>query len=1569
MGKSVKSHGKKSDKETQSPVLKIFKDMMQREKDPEKANLLKEKHENRKKKSSGSRTKSNATKSCDSSSSHNNNKKYKRNDHYNVAMHEPRDTRYTQPGKHSISDRKDSWCWRTDTEVPKPKSDDTCSWVSCALKQIVSSEYTCIACLALMFTLTVVAAFYFVFRTVPTVNNEVNLESTAPEFNSVGLRRKIEMLNERKGQGINEFAGYRGSFDDRKDLDDTVSRQLRGLPGISGPEFGETSLQDLNSLDDSSNKFYSDLSTMLDNGKVNDGGSNERLIDFYKKLIETDVKIKNLKNGLFNDYTSMNNDLKYNIDRSKRSLKNGNRSSLFIFKVKKGNKNNNKTNDISLNLTTKDNNSKKKRHKRCNNMTDKPKGIFIEKKKIMVHYKPNAPLRKVPKCSHVPKDGKSHETQMKHPFYKNTEHFEELLDRFLDNNLPEVMAEPIKTDELFKTKNGKQEQVSTIQRKVIKNKDIKISNNAAGNFLSTKSDFEKDFLDNIKDDKQTTLSIDLLYNVALDMSTVMNPSYDKASKPIKVRQTYPNMRKLMQANDEDEESMSYEDFKEVLADDLESHDESDRRADRKKSREDIKFGETKPPYGPIKNNPPGVRNPNWKGSLPLYPHELNSMIKQAVIENINNANKAEVPVNTKDISAEKENSESDFNDVEYIEDYLDNKYEKLVKMAQAYSDYGVLDDKKDSRKDINQDKSIENRVKLSIDKAKYFKDKLFERLKKGTESEGIVFELKPTSNSRDDVIEFGFVKKLQKHLNIPKSPQSLAPHRSSFSPLNSDFVFFSSVSPKKVHIGDDIRTTKKFMPDKSNNEQSASIDKEKSILKSYNNFDYYNNNGRFIKRSLKSIETDNEYADDNYYTSEEDMKVNRYKNLTDRNPGATVYRKRSLKFTLDKNNTYLDTIKSIADNQKVTETNSERNIFPVNIKKLDNKHVNETIIPVNKNTSIEMDNTKNVNSNQYNNTTDFRFNDFFNLISNWFSTLASYSMDDNHSNNTKNLVTVMPNITNAFIHSNTNIVDPVYDSDIVDNIGHRSRVLMSVNSEFRNVCKIEKNKDDTQPATSVIESEKPVTVHTPNVTAILDNAKSGATISEVNGERTEAVTHGSKANENDTAKSVVKRSVPIDSNLIFWNDMYDDEYGIKVDPLESKITDKRTNEGNDFMKRSRQWLQRKVKSIADYYLNTSEHNEKNNKTKHQKNNKNRNVVYTRESRQIIKKRNIMNSNYDANKPDNFAELTIKMKEICKEAARAVHQTKNLKAREDSNEERMASSLMKQLVRLMTDLVDYQVQEKTCLKLPSDLQNFLEWLTSANSETTSKQQHMTNLQDDLLEEGYLNKYDPIMDHAKPSLNVDSEARSEYLDTLHAVQTLMQQYDGMNDESKSKMTGVKEYLENQLDFLDKQLSLYDAYNIPNIYPSQQSIRYRRDLRNANRQSKHRSNKNKSRLKGKLHMYIPKFGVKHTRTTITPFEESQIAEANKIDENSLSKLNDYVKYIDDIKANGDKESSVNDKSYVKFNNVTNDINTRGDQTIVGVKDDEKDITKRDLADVYSKASEGYAKMFTIHKNFRKN
>lgn len=89
--------------------------------------------------------------------------------------------------------------------------------------------------------------------------------------------------------------------------------------------------------------------------------------------------------------------------------------------------------------------------KRFINEADEPSGFIIEKKKLLVQYKPNNKRRlPVKKCQHTPAGTHTHEKQMMHPFYKNSQRLDILLDKFLSKNLPEIMSDPFGVEELFK---------------------------------------------------------------------------------------------------------------------------------------------------------------------------------------------------------------------------------------------------------------------------------------------------------------------------------------------------------------------------------------------------------------------------------------------------------------------------------------------------------------------------------------------------------------------------------------------------------------------------------------------------------------------------------------------------------------------------------------------------------------------------------------------------------------------------------------------------------------------------------------------------------------------------------------------------------------------------------------------------------------------------------------------------------------------------------------------------------------------------------------------------------------
>lgn len=63
-------------------------------------------------------------------------------------------------------------------------------------------------------------------------------------------------------------------------------------------------------------------------------------------------------------------------------------------------------------------------------------------------------------------------------------------------------------------------------------------------------------------------------------------------------------------------------------------------------------------------------------------------------------------------------------------------------------------------------------------------------------------------------------------------------------------------------------------------------------------------------------------------------------------------------------------------------------------------------------------------------------------------------------------------------------------------------------------------------------------------------------------------------------KNIVKRHAD-DTNLIFWNDMYDDEYGVNEDHIENNVRDKHSAKPNGIVKSSSVWLKDKVRKLTD----------------------------------------------------------------------------------------------------------------------------------------------------------------------------------------------------------------------------------------------------------------------------------------------------------------------------------------------------------------------------------------------------
>ncbi|XP_063835786.1 uncharacterized protein LOC135084960 [Ostrinia nubilalis] len=1081
-----------------------------------------------------------------------------------------------------------------------------------------------------------------------------------------------------------------------------------------------------------------------------------------------------------------------------------------------------------------------------------------------------------------------------------------------------MMADPFGVDVLFKHKNKdvkthktnvKIENEKTTKKAISKFKykdenklfgthrgDSRAENNRVGE--KRVGELDREFFNMIsskKKGKTSSSSATPSYDVILSVSTIVNNGQRKISKPMNVMghtpsllERVPHLRKLMQVEEEDEEGLGYEDVNEVLADDNEGHDDTDKGQDRKKRMDfqDYKVEDFKVPSNPYKYNPPGVHNPNWKGPMPLYPDELSSMIKQAAMQNVQNFNKIYLPANTKDASSEADNSETELNDMEYIENYSDNKFENLARMAQAYSDYGVLEGRKEqSRNEKAMDgKNAERRIKLSV-KGRSFKDALFDRFKKSKVSEGIRFEIRPTTPSREDS-PIELMKVLEKHVKVTKN-KYFPPFHSTTLPLNTDYALFSAIQKQQSQMMANDASTKKGEQPNEYPDNAVVFTLAKS--------------GR---RSLKSVPDEenyksNEEFDENEKSLEDKLIVKGISGLgaikaddkpsTDKNTKTAEehhHHHHKHHHHSDHNHHNISNVNETTSKLEIIEDKSlilnetDRLKENVTANNASDSHSNGLAVIPDNNLIATI-----LNLNAPRNKSEMDLSDFFMLMSNWFSVMAGLdtsSETNEPKSNIIKLITKSDASTTPTSNDSINIEFPMYDSDMIENIGHRSRVLMAIEDSDKST-----ENAVSEVNTSVMNGKDEITSASPVITINKEDVSTATALTSATETITAIATQSqpaekliiTKNEETFDNKTVVKRNIPEDSNLIFWNDIYDDEYGVKMEPIDNTVIDKRNSKNLNFMKKSGDWIHEKVKNIANNFHGKDKFESK----------------YKTKQRRVMRRANYRNDMYtkynkraaryeeadEDEKTGSFAQLTVKMKEVCKEAAKAVQQTKNVQVRQDEKEDSMTTSLMQQLVRLMTDLIDFQVQQKTCVKLPPDLQDFLVWLTNPNSdqEVEFRDQKMSYREDNSYEKPSDQILDLISTPSSEKEEIHGDSRSECLGTLHAVQDLMQQYDEMTDEDKSKMTGIRDYLQNQLQFLHKQLATFNDYKMTNIFEDQNpSYRFRREVPKQNcrrRSNQIKSRRNRNRFKRK---FLKNFGKKHTRTTASIYDGFAMTEVNK-------------------------------------------------------------------------------------------
>ncbi|CAH2084284.1 unnamed protein product [Euphydryas editha] len=1112
---------------------------------------------------------------------------------------------------------------------------------------------------------------------------------------------------------------------------------------------------------DSLQSLSGDLANVLDAEKIMEGTNSRHLREFFKKLIETDAQIRKLKQTIDSNYLTDVNSI---TDRFKRSLRikhkhNHKKPSQAVPK---------KTDAIKEHDTeARLNKTENKKSLKTSNAS-----VIIEEK-ILIKYEPER-KRNFPKCSHT-HETKHHEKKLKHPFYKNSQRIDEMLDTYKTfddkddkGNLNKILVtekndkENSNSDEVnAKAKNTKERKFA-IADYFNNNNDETFTNQNNTNSFSESTDS----LSDVDYDVEVILATTPEYDVALRSSTSVNAVDADISNPKHSVIKRIGQRNLMQVDDEDDkEDLVYEDLREILTDEGQSHDDLDKPVDR--SKRNYKH-ETGVSSDSGKYSPQNINNPNWKGPMPLYPDELNAMIKHAALENLHH-----VPINTKDTKNEKDRTEKDVSDTEYIEDYTDNKYNKMVKMAQAYSDYGVLYDKKDKTENlkVKDENNQENAIKISFNKDSLL-NKFFGRPRKGScEGISIQAEKGQPPNAKEE-----FVKSLQKHIKIVNFPNCKKPFK-TMNPINSIHTICSStlslmdneITPIDKHI---VFTSKKGTRSLKSIDLNAKENGEGKVnVESFND-----DNNNLKKGALNEMDGGMRF-------------LTKMSNL---------FKKRNSSGSKNSNGS-----KKIIDKNQLSTYSTAR---------------------------IQ---------------------------------LMNRNSDDNYTIN--NLPTS-------------------YDSIGVSNVGHKSRVLMAIEDKPR-------DSDNIVPIALVLAR---------------------------NDKQNYSTEKGESYNNLDKGrnKTIVKRNSE-GHESVFWNDFYDDdEYGIKIDYSDTIRNKHCVKNVKNIVQQSKDWFKRGFKNLTRKIKGRFT---KKTTTTPKKINITTNASKTTSKQRFVRQ---TNNNGESDIKKSFADLTANMKKVFQEAAKAVQDTKNIEVREESKEDSAATSLMKRLVRLMTDLVDIQVEQKSCAKLPTDLHKFLEWLTVPDDKNVEVDEEISlpsyTSEDDLYryEKSTFPSYDlPLTE------DTHEDDRTECLGTIRAVQDLIQQYEGMSDEDKSKMTGVKDYLENQLDFLNKKLSGVDEANLYKLYDKREAPRVRRDLL-----FKRKYHKQNQRERRKVHKFIKNFVKKRTKSTASTYNGVPITKAKKNSHNSdeVNKLlinnnskqeKRIVNKIDKIKAN-DKEKVKNYENKEQYN-----------------------------------------------------
>ncbi|KAK9302153.1 hypothetical protein QLX08_005754 [Tetragonisca angustula] len=151
-----------------------------------------------------------------------------------------------------------------------------------------------------------------------------------------------------------------------------------------------------------------------------------------------------------------------------------------------------------------------------------------------------------------------------------------------------------------------------------------------------------------------------------------------------------------------------------------------------------------------------------------------------------------------------------------------------------------------------------------------------------------------------------------------------------------------------------------------------------------------------------------------------------------------------------------------------------------------------------------------------------------------------------------------------------------------------------------------------------------------------------------------------------------------------------------------------------------------------------------------------------------------------------------------------HKTKDTAAAEKSYREtlddddiRNTKELLNRIMLLLNRLIFDEVQRKTCISLPSDLIEFLDWMLQVDTRAISLGQPPAL---PLVHEEYQDHFhrDKFLFQSFPNDRVEAEINELYA-KIELIKSLIKEYSALTDKDKAKIESIQEYLSKQLDLL--------------------------------------------------------------------------------------------------------------------------------------------------------------------------